>query len=75
MRMGGMDLRKLLPPPPCPLRLGPAQPSPARLGTAPRKVEFRRAGCASKAGRAVGGGIKGAVTACRHWEGIDRDCW
>lgn len=31
--MGGMDLRKLLPPPPCPLRLGPAQPSPARLSS------------------------------------------
>lgn len=64
-----MDLRKLLPPPPCPLRLGPAQPSPARLSTAPRKVGFRRAG---KAGRAVGGGIKGAVTVYRHWEGIIR---
>lgn len=25
-----MDLRKLLPPPPCPLQLSPARPSPAQ---------------------------------------------
>lgn len=63
-----MDLRKLPPPPPCPL-----QPSPARLGSVRPRGRWGFGGQDVRA--KPGGGIKGAATSHSYREGIYRSWW